>query len=227
MQWSNRKGNLGHVRAMINQHTRESNIKHLAISSFHAMTYMIFKNTLAHEMIHIKQLSTHTFDPSSPHGYSFINEANRINRMGLGYNITKSSEEMLDISDKTRAKGKELIAILFNINGRYTVTVTTPRVFETDIDYVIRIFDRSINAGKYRKIEILAVESSNPELLKYTIQRTYKNRISHAPISDELRDDLLGSKVVKLVILERDKPRYMSETDNADDAGNWEEIIIV
>lgn len=46
MQWSNRKGNLGHVRAMINRHTRESEIKHLAISSFHAMTYMIFKNTV-------------------------------------------------------------------------------------------------------------------------------------------------------------------------------------
>ena len=226
MRWSNRKGNLGHVKALVNRMTRDYKIRYLAISSFHAMPYRVFKDTLAHEMIHIKQLShgMQNYDPSSPHGWSFQSEANRINSMGLGYKITISSEEKMGISDKAKENARALVAVILNIDGRNTLSVTTPNVFASDADYLFNTFEHIIQRGKYRKVEIMAVESRNPELLKYKIQRTYKKGIAHAPISDELLNDLLGSKLIKRVILERDKPRYMSETDNV---GDWEEITIV
>jgi hypothetical protein len=226
MRWSNRKGNLGHVRAFVNRMTREYKIRYLAISSFHAMPYRVFKDTLAHEMIHVKQLShgLPNYDPSAPHGRSFMGEADRINSMGLGYKITVRSEEKMGISDKTKENTRALVAVILNIDGRNSLSVTTPNVFASDADYLFNTFEHLIQRGKYRKIEIMAVESTNSQLLRYRIQRTYKKGIAHGQVTDELLDDLLSSKLIKRVILERDKPRYMSETDNV---GDWEEITIV
>jgi hypothetical protein len=84
-----------------------------------------------------------------------------------------------------------------------------------------------VQRGKYRKVEIMAVESRNPQLLKYRVQRTYKKGVAHGPMSDELLNDLLSSKLIKRVIFETGKVKYMSETDNDNNAGNWEEITIV
>jgi hypothetical protein len=229
MRWSNRKRNLGHVRAFVNRMTKEYKIRYLAISSFHAMPYRVFKDTLAHEMIHVKQLSygLPNYDPSSPHGRSFMGEADRINAMGLGYKITVRSEEKMDMSDKAKENTRALVAIILHIDGRNTLSVTTPNVFASDADYLFNTFEHLVQRGKYRKVEIMAVESRNPQLLKYRVQRTYKKGVAHGPMSDELLNDLLSSKLIKRVIFETGKVKYMSETDNDNNAGNWEEITIV
>jgi len=223
MKWSRRKGNLGHVSAMINRMTHEAEIKHLAITSFYKMPYRIFKDTLAHEMIHVKLLTFGGHDPYNPHDYNFFKEANRINSMGLGYNITKSSEEQLGVSD-SMDNGKTYIAIILDIDGRKSISVTTPKVYERDINFIFSLFQNLVNKGKYKRVEIIVIESKNPELVKYQISRSYNNKISHSPISDELLNQLLNDKVIIKKEFQLTEEHKMSESDNN---GDWIEITVV
>ena len=222
MKWSNRKGNLGHVQAMRNRFTGEIKIMHLAISSFHAMPYRVFRDTMAHEMIHVKQLAVNK-EPGS-HGWSFLREADRINKMGLGYNITVRSKEQLSISDKVKGSGKELIAIILEIDGNFYVSVTTPTVFASDGNYIFNLFERVVQNGRFNSVEINAIETTNPQLLKYPLKRTYRKGISYTKLSDTLLDELLHDRIIKTVRLKRGSPAVMSEQD---DAGAWEEFIII
>lgn len=222
MKWSSRKGNLGHVQAMRNRFTGEIKVMHLAISSFHAMPYRVFKNTLAHEMIHVKQLTVSKVPGS--HNWSFLREADRINKMGLGYNITVRSEEQLDISDKVKTRGKELIAIILEIDGTFYISVTTPTVFASDGDFIFNLFERLVQKGRFDNVEINAIETTNPKLLKYPLKRTYRSGISYTKLSDTILDELLHDRIIKTVRLKKGVPAVMSEQD---DAGAWEEFIIV
>jgi len=224
MRWSNRKSNLGHVSAHINRLTHESKIQYLAISGFYAMPYMVFKNTLAHEMIHIKLLSTGEHNVYDPHDSNFFREANRINGMGLGYKITKSSEEQLGVSDTVR-NNKILIAIILEIDNKKFLSVTTPTVFQRDSHNIYRIFNNLVSRGKYRSVKITAVESKNGELLKYRMGKSYANGIAYAPLSDELLNQLLQDTVIDKREFQLGGEKGISETEN--DAGNWEEIIII
>lgn len=225
MKWSNRKGNLGHVSARINRLTNDAEIKHLAISSFHAMPYMIFKNTLAHEMIHVLLLSNGRHDPHQPHGYAFHDEGRRINNMGLGYNITTSSEAQLGISDaaKQKANGKTFICMVLEIDGKTFLNVTTERVYEAEGQNVFDLFQKLVNRGKYREVDITVVESTNPELLKYRVTRTFKRGLSYAPVEYELLDDLLTGDTIRSEEIRND----MSESEHVDDAANWIDVTIV
>jgi len=225
MKWSNRKGNLGHVKALRNRFTREVKIVHLAISSFHAMPYYIFKDTLAHEMIHVKQLST---GEVGSHGMSFLREMRRINGMGLGFNIDIRSEDKLEVSDTAKLKAKTLIAFIMNIDGKYYLTVTTSNVYATESDYVFNLYQRVVNSGKYNTVEFTIVESNEPELMKFRIARTFRSGFKYSELSDELLDKLLQGKIIKNVIIKRNVPSVVSEkNDLVNDVGNWEEIIII
>lgn len=226
MRWSNRKGNLGHVKALFNRLTREAKIEYLAISSFHAMPYRIFKDTLAHEMIHIKLLTYGGHDRRDPHDYNFMKEANRINGMGLGYNITKSSEEKLGISN-TVSNNKLLVGIMLNIDGTNYLSVTTPNVFKAEGELILKSFKNSVERGRYKRVEITVVESKNVQMLKYRIGRTFRRGFSYAPLSDELLNELLQDKILLKLEFELGGEHKISETENPNAAGNWEEIIIV
>lgn len=226
MRWSNRKGNLGHVKAFFNRLTNEAKIEYLAISSFHAMPYKVFKDTLAHEMIHIKLLTYGGHNRTDPHDYKFFKEADRINSMGLGYNITKSSEEQLGISD-TVTNNKILIGMIFNIDGKNFLSVTTPNVFRTEGELVFNLFKKFVNNGKYRKVEITVVESKNVQMLKYKIGRTFRRGFSYGPLPDELLNQLLQDRVLVKTEYQLGGESGISESENLDDAGNWEEIIII
>jgi len=224
MRWSNRKSNLGHVTAYINRLTRESEIQYLAISGFYSMPYMILKNTLAHEMIHIRLLSTGEHNIRDPHDYKFFREADRINSMSLGYKITKSSEEQLGVSDTVKKK-KILIAIIFEIDDKKFLSVTTPTVFQRDSHHIYRIFNNVVGRGKYRSVKITAVESKNSELLKHRTGKSYANGVTYAPLSNELLNQLLQDTVIDKREFQLGGEQGISETEN--DVGNWEEIIII
>ena len=225
MRWSTRKGNLGHVVATINRVTNEAVIKNLAISSFHAMPYRVFKDTLAHEMIHIKQISDNEFNSRESHGMEFHGEMRRINNMGLGYNIMVRSEDKLDMSNIAlqKAAGKTFICIILEIDGRKMLNVTTQRVYDAEGQNVFDLFQKLVNRGKYREVTIIVVKSDNPQLLKYTISRTFRRGLSYAPLSDELLDELLQGEEIKSETIRSN----MSESENVNAASNWEDVTIV
>jgi hypothetical protein len=227
LKWSNSKRALGRVRALSNRFTGEVKIMLLAISGFYNTPYRVFKNTLAHEMIHVKTLSTGKRDWGGSHGYNFQREADRINGMGLGYAITAVNTEEIAVSDKSKANMKTLIGVIVNIDGKYYLSVTTPNVFNTEFDSVIKLYERLVNSGKYNSVELTAVETKNPQLLSFRIQRSYKRTISYGNLSDELLGQLLEDNIIKEIRIKRGVPTAISEETLPDNSGNWEVIDIV
>ena len=217
LKWSRRKSALGHVRMKVNRTTRELLSMELWMSTFFAVTYQQFLNTMAHEMIHVL-LNTQSVERTGieelyydPHGREFMKEADRINSMGLGFNITKSNGEDLAVSDKTKANIKPLIAMIYDFDGQYNVGVTTPNVYQRDFDRLVEILQHAINRGKYNRIELNVIETQNPQLLKYTQQRSFQRSVGHASISDELLGELLDDNIIKTVTLERDREPMVAE----------------
>lgn len=203
LKWSKRKTALGHVRQKINRATGQIFDMELWISTFFEVTYRQFLNVLAHEMIHVllnTQNSNNTFDP---HGREFMREAERINSLGLGFNITKTNGEDLALSKQTkeRISGQEKIAIVFDFDGQYSVAVTTPRVYKRDHYNLLNTLQHVTNKGRFKRIEVNVIKSSNPELMRYRQQRTFERKVSHAPISDELLNELLDDDVLRTVVI--------------------------
>lgn len=224
MRWSNRKTSLGHVKYLRNNNTGEIKIEHLAMSGFFSIPYSNFKSTLAHEMIHVKLLTTGKDDRWDKHGHNFMAEANRINDMGLGFSISAFNTEDFGVSDKTKQNMKTLIAIILELDGNFFVSVTTPNVFTSDMDFIFNLFERIVQRGKYHTVEITAVETKNPELLKYKTNRTYRSKISYAKVSDELLEQLLNDRIIKTAKFIQGQPATISEENNTPE---WSEHIIV
>jgi len=225
--WDNRKTVLGHVRSLYHRTTGEQIIKHLAMSAFFKTTYNQFKNTLAHEMIHVEIISSHKRDFGSSHGFHFMYEANRINNMGLGFHITEKNTEDIGMSDHAlaRASVKTLIAMILEIDGKYYLNVSTPALFQTEGDIVFNLFEKLVNKRKYGSVEITVVESRNPELNGERISRSFKRGITYRILSDKLLEQLLNEKIIKSVKIKRDVPMEVSEDIKLPDNSNDWEII--
>ena len=86
IRWGMDKNLIGTVYYAKDESGKEI-IRGLRMSRFYDLTYVQFKNTLAHEMIHV-YLSQQGIEHE--HDEPFLKEMNRINGMGLGFNITVS-----------------------------------------------------------------------------------------------------------------------------------------
>lgn len=228
LKWSNTKRALGHVRSLHNRYTGEQRIEFLALSGFFKTPYKLFKNVLAHEMIHVEQISV--FKERGNHGWSFMKEADRINGMGLGYKISEVNTERVGMSDQAMAKAgaKTMIALIFNINGKYHLSVTTPKVYHSDSDYLFNFLERLVNRGKYNSIELTVVESTNPELAGNRIARNLKGGFSYTPLSDEFLEQLLEGNIIKNIKIKRGAPMEISEENLPSSSfGEWEVEDIV
>ena len=240
MKWNNRRGSLGLVNFFYNKNLRESKINFLAISSFHATPYRVFNDVLAHEMIHIKTMVTKTFDLKDGHGRPFTNEANRINSMGLGFNITKTNDEELNVSDKVKENAKTLIAIIIRLDGKFYISVTTPSVFNAEYNYIVNIYQKLLNYGRYKTIDILAIQTKNPELLKYGIRRSYKNRIKYFDLPINFFNELSNDKAIFHKELVKGEPFFtynlfgenelgnnkLNKDNDLDKTDDWQEMTI-
>ena len=131
--FDSKKNGYGRVIGFYNRRTGEVSIKHLAISNLYKYTYRQFRNILAHEQIHVYQMGV--LKNKGGHGWDFHREANRINGMGLGFEITEKNGEDIAVSDQAMARfsKKNLIALVTNVDGRYNITVTTPSVYAKEV----------------------------------------------------------------------------------------------
>ena len=232
MKWNNRKGSLGLVSFFYSRSLREAKINFLAMSSFHATPYRVFNDVLAHEMIHIKNIVDKTFDPKDGHGRPFISEANRINSMGLGFNITKINDEELNVSDENKLNIRTLVAVILKVNSEYNITVTTPNVFNSEYNYIVNIYQKLLNYDRYKTVDILAIQTKNPELLKYGIRRTYKNGIKYSKLPIDLLKELANDKTIFHKELVKGEPYFTYNLFGENDLKNnelnddWQEMTI-
>ena len=216
LSWNTRKTSFGVVISQRNARTGEIRIKVLEISKFYKITYRQFKNTLAHEMIHIKQLSSGEI---GNHGYTFDREARRINGMNLGFDITARSTEHVNVSDQV--KGRKLIVMILEFDRRYYICVTTPDVYLLDSDFFFKYIKSLVNNGRYGTADITVIESENPELKRYRIIRSFKRGYAYYPLSDELLEQLLEDKIIKQIRIRKGVPTEMSEEVNPSSSGKW------
>ena len=145
LKFDSKKNGYGRVNGMIERFTRKVVVHFLAISNMYSFTYRQFRNIMAHEQIHVYQMAVK--QERGGHGWDFEREARRINGMGLGFNITARNGEDIPVSDQAKAafSKKKLIALVLNFDGKYSLTLTTPTVYEREADQFFHIFDNDIN----------------------------------------------------------------------------------
>jgi hypothetical protein len=231
LKFDPKKSGYGRVNALINRYTREITVQYLAISSLYKFTYRQFKNIMAHEQIHVYQNAVK--GERGGHSWDFEREARRINGMGLGFEITAKNGEDIAVSDQAIANfsKRNLIALVTNADGNYSITVTTPSVYEKEKDQFFHVFDLAVNKfRRYSNVEITVIETSNPELQKYPIARTFMRAVRSIQLPDRLLEQLLNDTIIKEIKIKRGVPMSVSEEvvpGTEQKSGEWEEIEIV
>lgn len=228
LKWSKRKKALGHVRSRIDKRERKIYSVELWISTFFSVTYKTFLNTLAHEMIHVLINSRNPMNAYDPHGRDFMEEANRINSMGFGFEITKTNGENLKISKQTRERigGRRFVVLVLEINGTYSIAVTTPQVYNRDHHELFNMLQNIVNKGKYKDIEINVIESTNPELMKLPQARTLASRIRSFSVGDDLLEELLDDKIVRTIVMTKNNREDTKDGESGIVAEEIETILI-
>jgi hypothetical protein len=227
MVWSTRKRALGHVKYKRNRMTGEMVVKYLAMSNFYKITYRIFKDVMAHEMIHVKLIfNGERRLQSNPHGRYFMREADRINLMGLGFKITPVNTDQMEVSDVTKQNNtRTIIAIVLNLDGKYYIMTITPNMFANNAEMVLlnKFFDYMIRRGRYRNAEVTFIKTQNAEVLQAPLKRSFARGISYIPLSDKLLEELLNDKVIRTLQFGQTGVKQVAESGDSD----WVEGIIV
>lgn len=179
MEWNKRKAAHGVVKAQKDRRTGQITIKSLGISKFLAITYKHFKDVLAHEMIHVYWLQKHV---NAGHDYRFLQQMERINNMGLGFNVTVTADSsQFELSNDVKAKQKELVVFINQVDNEKDkrVSVFGYKLFKDDGETVSRIYNNLTKTGKYNLITGEFYLSTNPELQRHRIQRSFGSSISY------------------------------------------------
>ena len=184
MMWNRTRSAHGQVKAQKFRRTGEIVIKSLSISKFLAITYKHFKDVLAHEMIHIYWLQKHI---NAGHDYRFIREMDRINAMGLGFNVTlKADSSQFELSKETKEKKRNLVFFITKVDNEEgsRISVIGYNLYKTKGYRVSKIYEFLTEKGKYHEVNCDFYISDNPELLRYTIQKNLNN-LGYLNISDQ------------------------------------------
>ncbi len=203
VSWSKTRGKMGHVSYQYNRATKMAiKINGLYITKFFKITYKKFKDILAHEMIHVKNIQDSLRNKTprykgDAHGYEFIREMNRINSLGLGFNITDKEYESHNVSDQI--KGREMYLGVLRLEGIKSGTfiiAMTPAAYNQR-DKIINIFQGAIKSGRFRSVEVEYFKVDNPYFLKFKLQRNFNTNVGYAGATQEDLDkiDELGEEV--------------------------------
>lgn len=189
MIWNTRRSSHGVVKATRNRLTGDITIKSLGISKFLDVPYKVFKDTLAHEMIHVFLLQQGINDG---HGFRFGREMSRINSMGLGFNVTVTMDSSsFGLSKHAQSKAKELVFILIDTNlKKNLLVVVTPNVYRTEGPQLEKLYGRLVVARKYLWAKGEAYKSSDPNLMKYSQNRNFRSGVSYTPIDETTAENL-------------------------------------
>jgi hypothetical protein len=189
LDWSTSKARHGHVSFRRWFDGTVERIHGLFLSKFFKIPYSKFKDTLAHEMIHVKTLQDDMKlkrRTEKGHGYNFIREMNRINAMNLGFTIDVTETAKFDVADDV--KGKNVYFVIIKLSGIKNgdfLAVMTPSAFGERKESLERIFNNLIKSGKYRSVTLEYYQSNSPKLLAHKVQRSFARSISYAPIKPE------------------------------------------
>jgi len=212
---NNAKNTHGSVSATRNRLTNIVTIQSLTMSKFLNVPYKFFKDVLAHEMIHVYWFHKNV---NANHDYRFVREMNRINGMGLGFNITiKTDSSMLDDFQVSSRKNVTLIFCIITLNGTDNkILVTKEKIYFEQGRQISKIFDQTVRKGKFKEVSLNFYKSDAPYLQKLIIQRTFMKSLRYENIPDERVDDLIGKsiKISECFISPDRGPQWSGEAPN-------------
>lgn len=157
---SNSKSTLGYFKFNRVRSTREVTPICISISKMFNYTEQKIRNIMAHEMIHYWVAIN--YNENEHHGYNFIQNMNRLNKMG--YSITVKDDEA-DLNIPTNITSmKYLITGLYQAK-ELAYTLITPA---TDIREVLGLFN------KYQITDIKVYKTTSGKTLQLTTSRKPK-----------------------------------------------------
>ena len=213
MLWNKRKGAHGVVKGTRNRATGKITLKSLSMSQFLKVPYKFFKDVLAHEMIHVFWMQQ---DVNAKHGPLFVREMNRINSMGLGFNVSVRSDSSetskFEMSSDVVKQGMELVFLLMETDKEKNMfSVMKYDAYKEQGYRIANIYNFLVNKKpKYRFATGEFFLSTNPKLQASKIQRSFGS-ISYIVIDDTIANDL------------KKDARFLSkfEVDKSPDSPNW------
>jgi predicted SprT family Zn-dependent metalloprotease len=209
MLWNKRKGAHGVVKGKRNRNTGKITLTSLSMSQFLKVPYKFFKDVLAHEMIHVFWMQQ---DVNAKHGPLFKQEMNRINSMGLGFNVSVTSDSSetskFEVSQDAVKPGMQLVCLLMDTDkSKNMLSVMKYDAYKKEAHNIIKIYDYLINEQpKYKFAEGEFLLSTNPKLQAKTIQRNFR-RVSYAIVDDALANELKqNAKFLSKFVINNDGP---------------------
>jgi hypothetical protein len=192
MLWNKRKGAHGTVKGTRNKITGKITLKSLSMSQFLKVPYKFFKDVLAHEMIHVFWMQR---DVNDKHGELFIREMNRINSMGLGFNVSVRSDSSevskFEISSSAIKQGLELVCLLMDTDkNKNMLSVMKYDAYKRESYRIMGIYNFLVNKKpKYKFANGEFFLSTNPKLQGMQIQRSFRS-VSYNTIDESLANEL-------------------------------------
>ena len=156
----------GQVLYDYNKNTKWWDINCMEISVLFKSTLQSLKNTLAHEMIHIK-LKINKVKTFGIHDYHFRDEMDRINK-NFNFNIdNKHNDEFLPTEDSL----KDIYYMIFKKPNDYSIIVIADNIK----DDIIGLFNRVAEMkSKYSTVSLELYKSKNSILKQFIIHRSLK-----------------------------------------------------
>ena len=193
MLWNKRKGAHGVVKGTRNRLTGKITLKSLSMSQFLKVPYRFFKDVLAHEMIHVYWMQK---DIDAKHGELFIQEMNRINSMGLGFNVSVKSDSSetskFEMSSDIVKQGMELVFLLIQTDKEANLlSVMKYDTYKSEAYKVAGIYKHLIvKKPKYKTAMGEFYLSTNPKLQAQKIQRAFNGGVSYIRLDSDIADGL-------------------------------------
>jgi hypothetical protein len=187
--WSKRKSAHGTTQSWVEKATGKIVKIVITVSKFFDVKYNLFRDVLVHEMIHVYQAVNRVVEPNGNHGPVFHREMNRINGMGLGFDVdivVNVGKHGLVMSKDIKAL--DLVAVILNIDGETAVSVLTPNCYENDAKSLSDIFDYNTRKGKYKKVDAEIYKTKIPILRRFKVNKSIKNSLSWAKGLPEVPD---------------------------------------
>jgi hypothetical protein len=210
MLWNKRKGAHGVVKGTRNRSTGKITLTSLSMSQFLKVPYKFFKDVLAHEMVHVFWMQQ---DVNAKHGPLFVREMNRINSMGLGFNVSVRSDSSetskFEMSQDVVRQGMELVCLLMNTDKeKNMLSVMKYDAYKKEAHRIIDIYDYLVNTKpKYRFVEGEFFLSTNPKLQARKIQRSFGS-VSYTLVDESLIDELKqNAKFLCKFVINNDGPQ--------------------
>ena len=196
IRWDKSKHTHGVTKITRNKYTGQVLKVTMAISNFYDVTYRMFRDTLAHEMIHVWQATNNIREANGNHGPKFIQQMNRINGMNLGFDI-KISEDLSDLYSKgilkvsAKHKPRKLyVAVIDLDNSRTIMGILSPSCYTKDEAQLGKLYAQTTKKGKHQKVEGTIYETEIADLLAFSINNSLRKSLSFMEAPDDILNQI-------------------------------------